>query len=54
VGPVGIGTDYSWYSRKTTYTGFFEARQTQREWRVFLDIALAQRRGVTSAGGTRR
>lgn len=34
-GPVGLGAGYSWYSRKTTYTGFFEARRTQNEWRVF-------------------
>jgi uncharacterized protein DUF3943 len=53
-GPVGIGTDYSWYSRRTIYTGFFEGRQTQREWRVFLDVPLAQRRGVVNATGAPR
>ena len=28
-GPVGVGGGYSWYSRKTIYRGFFEARKTQ-------------------------
>jgi hypothetical protein len=32
---LGAGAGYSWYSRKTTYSGFFEARKTQSEWRLF-------------------
>ncbi len=36
----GIGAGYAWYSRKTTYTGFFEARKTQSEWRVFASFKL--------------
>jgi len=44
-GPVGVGAGYSWYSRKTTYSGFFEGRQTQSEWRVFVDLAFSQRWG---------
>jgi hypothetical protein len=43
-GPVGAGAGYSWYSRQTTYSRFTEARQTQREWRVFVDLALSRRR----------
>jgi hypothetical protein len=39
-GPLGAGGAYSWYSRKTTYTGFFEARKTQSEWRVFLNFSF--------------
>jgi hypothetical protein len=54
VGPVGIGSGYSWYTRQTTYRRFSENRQTQREWRVFLDVALAQRRGVITAAGQQR
>jgi Domain of unknown function (DUF3943)/Outer membrane protein beta-barrel domain len=34
-GALGAGAGYSWYSRKTTYRGFFEARKTQSEWRAF-------------------
>jgi hypothetical protein len=45
LGPVGVGGGYSWYSRKTTYTGFFEARKTQSEWRVFVDWAFSHRWG---------
>ena len=45
LGPVGFGGSYSWYSRKTQYTGFFEARRTQVEWRVFLDLAFSHQFG---------
>jgi hypothetical protein len=48
-GPVGVGGGYSWYSRKTTYSRFFEARQTQSEWRIFLDFAYGHRTGATAA-----
>jgi hypothetical protein len=48
-GPLGVGGGYSWYSRKTTYSRFFEDRRTQSEWRVFLDFAYAQRWGVPEA-----
>jgi hypothetical protein len=34
-GCLGAGAGYSWYSRKTTYRNFFEARRTQSEWRAF-------------------
>ncbi|HEY6928090.1 MAG TPA: DUF3943 domain-containing protein [Thermoanaerobaculia bacterium] len=34
-GALGAGAGYGWYSRKTSYPGFFEARKTQSEWRVF-------------------
>ena len=40
---VGVGGRYSWYSRQTTYTNFFEARKTQSEWRVFVDLAFRRR-----------
>lgn len=43
-GPVGIGGGYTWYSRKTTYPGFFEARKTQNEWRVFVNVAFGHSR----------
>ena len=40
-GPVGIGAGYRWYDRKTTYPGgFFEPRQTQAEWRLFLSLSF--------------
>jgi Domain of unknown function (DUF3943) len=40
-GPFGLGAGYRWYSRKTNYAGgFFEARQTQSEWRAFVRIAF--------------
>jgi len=42
-GPVGAGGGYAWYSRKTTYSRFIEARKTQSEWRVFVNAALAFR-----------
>ena len=42
-GPVAAGGGYAWYSRKTTYSRFFEARKTQSEWRVFLNAAFAFR-----------
>src|SRR5262249_26341290 len=44
-GPVGIGGGYNWYSRKTTYTGFFESRKTQSEWRAFISLAFSERWG---------
>jgi len=39
-GPVGAGAAYYWYSRKTTYPGFFEPRKTQSEWRAFLNAVF--------------
>jgi len=39
---VAAGGGYSWYSRKTTYTGFFERRETQSEWRAFLSITFGR------------
>jgi hypothetical protein len=39
---VGLGTEWAWYSRKTTYPGFFEARRTQTEWRVFATWRLGK------------
>ncbi|MGE5413222.1 MAG: DUF3943 domain-containing protein [Syntrophomonadaceae bacterium] len=39
VGPLGVGGEYDWYSRKTSYHGaFFEPRQTQTQWSVFLTL----------------
>ena len=35
-GPLGVGGGYWWYSRLTSYPGFFEPRRTQSEWRAFL------------------
>jgi hypothetical protein len=40
VGPLGVGGGYWWYSRKTNYTGFFERRKTQSEWRAYLNFAI--------------
>jgi len=37
---LGVGAGYSWYSRKTTYVGFFEATKTQPEWRAFMSWNL--------------
>jgi len=37
---LGVGAGYSWYSRKTTYTGFYEATKTQSEWRAFVSWKL--------------
>src|SRR6266540_1371122 len=34
----------TWYSRKTRYTGFFEARKTQNEWRAFVNWVFPYRR----------
>ena len=39
-GPLGVGGGYWWYSRQTTYPGFFEARKTQSEWRGFLNLSF--------------
>ena len=36
----GVGAGYSWYSRKTSYPGFFEERKTQGEWRAFVNAAF--------------
>ncbi|HET7453719.1 MAG TPA: DUF3943 domain-containing protein [Thermoanaerobaculia bacterium] len=49
-GPVGVGGSYSWYSRKTTYSQFFEAQRTQNEWRAFVNVAIghSRRTGETS------
>jgi hypothetical protein len=40
IGLFGAGAAYSWYSRKTSYPGFFEERQTQAEWRVFANLSV--------------
>jgi hypothetical protein len=40
LGIFGAGAGYSWYSRKTSYPDFFEARRTQGEWRVFANVAV--------------
>ena len=37
---LGVGAGYSWYSRKTTYTNFFEGTRTQSEWRAFVSWNL--------------
>ena len=37
---LSAGAGYSWYSRKTTYAGFFEPRRTQSEWRAFVSWAV--------------
>jgi hypothetical protein len=42
-GPIGAGAGYSWYSRKTSYPGFFEPRRTQGEWRAFVNAAVVFR-----------
>jgi hypothetical protein len=39
---LAAGAGYSWYSRKTTYTGFFERRETQSEWRAFLSFTFGR------------
>ena len=39
---VALGGRYSWYSRKTTYPAFFEARRTQSEWRAFVTLAFSR------------
>jgi len=46
-GAVGVGAAYAWYSRKTTYPDFFEARRAQSEWRLFLDWIIGKRFGQT-------
>ena len=43
IGPLGAGAGYNWYSRKTTYTGFVEARKTQNEWRAFINYIFPYR-----------
>ena len=35
-----MGAGYSWYSRKTTYTNFFEGTKSQSEWRAFVSWNL--------------
>jgi hypothetical protein len=47
-GPVGVGGSYSWYGRKTTYPGFFEAPRTQNEWRAFVNVAFGHARRTAS------
>lgn len=39
-GPFGVGGGYWWYSRKTSYTNFFERQRTQSEWRAFFNFAI--------------
>ena len=41
-GPLAAGGGYSWYSRKTTYTGFVERRVTQSEWRAFFSLTFGR------------
>jgi hypothetical protein len=36
----GAGAGYRWYSRKTAYVGFDEPRQTQSEWRAFMNVTF--------------
>jgi hypothetical protein len=40
---IGAGAGYSWYSRKSSYPGFFEPRKTQGEWRAFVNAAFTFR-----------
>ncbi len=40
VATLGAGVSYAWYSRKTSYPGFFEERKRQAEWRVFGNVAI--------------
>lgn len=40
IGIFGAGVSYAWYSRKTSYPGFFEERKRQAEWRVFGNVAI--------------
>jgi hypothetical protein len=37
---LGVGAGYNWYSRHSTYTGFFEGTRTQSEWRAFVSWKL--------------
>jgi hypothetical protein len=38
---LGMGAGYSWYSRRTTYSGGFqEAPKTQSEWRLYVSWSL--------------
>ena len=37
---LGVGAGWSWYSRKSSYAGFFEATKTQSEWRAFVSWNL--------------
>jgi hypothetical protein len=46
---IAAGAGYSWFSRKTTYTNFFERRETQSEWRVFLSYTFG-RSGLRKQG----
>ena len=41
LGLFGAGAAYSWYSRKTSYPGFFEERKRQAEWRLFANVSVA-------------
>ena len=47
-GVLGVGGSYSWYSRKTTYPGFFESQRTQNEWRAFVNVAFGASRRTGS------
>jgi hypothetical protein len=40
VGNLGAGAGYAWYTQKTTYRNFFEARRSQSEWRAFATWAF--------------
>jgi len=53
VGALGVGGSYSWFSRKTTYPGFFESQKTQNEWRAFVNFAFGSSRR-TGAGGEKQ
>lgn len=48
-GVFGVGGSYSWFSRKTTYSNFFESQKTQNEWRAFVNLAFGASRR-TGAG----
>ncbi len=41
VGPLGVGGEYDWYSRRTSYVGrLFQPRSTQTQWGVFLVLTF--------------
>jgi len=41
-GALAAGAGYSWYSRRTTYTGFATQHLTQSEWRAFLSLTFGR------------
>ena len=41
-GALAGGAGYSWYSRRTTYTGFLAQHLTQSEWRAFLSLTFGR------------